>query len=195
MIRDQFKDVKKVTTKEARKKATMGEKNYYAKQISKLQDLNKSLGVSMIITTVFLSLAFAFVLLLFIASRGTKEEFELWRFIAWTIAFGVSLIFTLVWYIFIKPANLKKIETYRHELERINALSISKAKGMYALYGEEFKRQQQLKHEQEKAKAIKIAEEKKVEDERTKAEQKEKLKAESVTELKNGENVADKIIK
>ena len=33
MIRDQFKDVKKVTTKENRKKLSMGEKNYYAKQL------------------------------------------------------------------------------------------------------------------------------------------------------------------
>ena len=51
MIRDQFKDVKKVTAKEARKKAAMGEKKYYAKQISKYQDLSKSVGISMAVRT------------------------------------------------------------------------------------------------------------------------------------------------
>ena len=115
MIRDQFKDVKKVTTKENRKKLSMGEKNYYAKQISKLQDLSKSLGVSMVITTTMLGIAFVMVLLLFIVTRGEEKAYETWKFVLWTCAFSVCLIFTLVWYIFIKPANLKKIEEYRHE--------------------------------------------------------------------------------
>ena len=54
MIRDQFKDVKKVTTKEVRKKAALGERAYYSKRINRLQDLKKSLGVSMIISTVII---------------------------------------------------------------------------------------------------------------------------------------------
>ena len=160
MIRDQFKDQKKVTTKEARKKSTMGERNYYAKQIGKLQDLGKSIGVSMIITTVILFIAFVLALLLFILTNGEKDGYETWRFVVWTSVFGASLIFTIVWYAAIKPANAKKIEYYRHELERINAQSVSKAKGIYALYGEEFKKRQQQLHEEEKARIEKQAKEK-----------------------------------
>lgn len=160
MIRDQFKDVKKVTAKETRKKATMGEKNFYAKQIGKYQDLSKSVGISMIITTSMLAIAFAFSLILFIFTRGTESEYETWRFVVWTSIFAVSFIFTVVWYIFIKPSLLRKIEDYRHELERINAQSLSKARGIYSLYGEDYKRKQEKIHEEEKEKAEKEAKEK-----------------------------------
>ena len=164
MIRDQFKDVKKVTAKEERKKATMGERNYFAKRVSKLQDLNKSLGVSMIITTSILAIAFVMVLLLYIATRGTEDPYETWRFVIWTVCFGGCLIFTLVWYIFLKPRNKKEIDRCRHELERISAKALIKAAGTYSLYGEDYKKNQIKKHEEEKAKTLKLAEEKKAEE-------------------------------
>ncbi len=177
MIRDQFKDVKKVTAKEERKKATMGERNYFAKRVSRLQDLNKSLGVSMVITTSILAIAFAMVLLLYVVTRGTEAPYETWRFVIWTVCFGACLIFTLVWYIFIKPRNKKEIDRCRHELERISAKALIKAAGTYSLYGENYKQNQIKKHEEEKAKTLKLAEEKK-----------EKEKLLETSDKKDGEN-------
>ncbi|MBQ7374289.1 MAG: hypothetical protein IJW64_07015 [Clostridia bacterium] len=160
MIRDQFQDVKKATSKETRKKATMGERNYYAKQISKLQDMNKSLGVSMIITSIIMGIAYVFIALVFWVTMGTEEAYELWRFLVWTVVFAICLGFTIVFYVVIKPSNKKKIERYRHELERISAQALSKAAGTYALYGDKFKQEQVKKHAEEKEKALKQAEEK-----------------------------------
>ena len=162
MIRDQFQDVKKVTAKEARKKASMGERTYYAKTISRLQDANKSVGISMIITTVIMAIAYALVLALFIFTRDAKPEdqYDTWRFVVWTVLFAVCLIFTLVWYLAIKPANAKKIERYRHELERLNALNISKASGVYAVYGKEYMDEQIRKYKEEKEKTERLAREK-----------------------------------
>ena len=158
MIRDQFQDVKKVTSKESRKKSTMGERNYYAKQINKLQDMNKSLGVSMVITTIIMAIAYAFILLIFIVSIGTEEPYDLWRFIVWSAVFALCLGFTIVFYTIIKPSNKKKIVNYRHELERISAQALSKVAGTYALYGEKFKQEQIKKHAEEKQKSMEQSE-------------------------------------
>ncbi|MBR2337392.1 MAG: hypothetical protein IKA61_05575 [Clostridia bacterium] len=159
MIRDQFKDVKKVTTREARKKAALGERNYYSKRINRLQDLKKSLGVSLIITTVIMGIAYAIVLLAFILSQGMEHEFELWKFIVWSCVFGVCAAGTFMWYVIFKPRVAKAIEDCKHELERINAKTLSKAAATYALYGESYKKQQVEIHRSEKEKIEKIAEE------------------------------------
>ncbi|MBR2384308.1 MAG: hypothetical protein IKA99_01725 [Clostridia bacterium] len=160
MIRDQFNDVKKVTTKEARKKASMGERTYYTKRINRYQDLQKTLGISMVISTVILGIAYAIVLFVFIVARNTEVEYALWKFICWSVVFGLFFGFTLVWYVFLKPRVLKIIEECRHELERINAKTLSKAAATYALYGEAYKKQQEQKHLKEKEKIEKIAKEK-----------------------------------
>lgn len=160
MIRDQFKDVKKVTTKEVRKKAILGERAYYSKRINRLQDLNKSVGISMVISTALIGIAYAIVLLLFIATLGTEVEYELWKFIIWTSVFALFLGFTLVWYIFLKPKVIKNIDICRHELERINAKTLSKAAATYALYGEAYKKKQEQIHREEKEKIQKLTEEK-----------------------------------
>ena len=160
MIRDQFKDVKKVTTKEVRKKASLGERAYYTKRINRLQDLKRSLGVSLVVSTVIIGLAYAIVLLIFLLARGTSEEYELWKFICWSAAFGLFFGFTIVWYIFLKPRVIKNIEVCRHELERINAKTLSKAAATYALYGDAYKKQQEQLHRAEKEKIEQIAEQK-----------------------------------
>ena len=160
MIRDQFQNVKKVTTKEARKKASMGERNYYSKRVNKLQDLKKSLGISMIITTSMLAVAYAVVLLAFIISFNTEHAYELWKFIIWSVVFGASLIFTIVWYVALKPSVSRKIDYYRHELEIINAKTLSKAAATYTLYGDAYKKQQEKAHREDKEKIEQIAKEK-----------------------------------
>ncbi len=165
MIRDQFKDVKKVTSKETRKKIALGERTYYAKQINKLQDVNKSLGISMIITTALLAIAYAVVLLAFIVTFGDEDGYELWKFIVWTVVFLACLGFTIIFYVFIKPSNKKKIIAYRHELERISAQALSKAAGSYSLYGDKYRQEQVKKHAEDKEKTLKQAEEKKRQEE------------------------------
>ena len=163
MIRDQFQNNKKVTAKEERKKLSMGERNYYVKKIGFLQDVNKSLGVSMIITTVILTIAFAFVLLLYVVTKDAEkveERYELWKFIVRTVCFGVSFLFTVAWYAFIKPANMRKITHYRHELERLNAVNVSKAMANYTLYGEDYKNEQIKKHRESIEESARIAREK-----------------------------------
>jgi hypothetical protein len=163
MIRDQFKDVKKVTTKEARKKASLGERAYYTKKINRLQDLKTSMGVSLVISTVIMAIAYAVVLFIFCITLGSDVEYELWKFICWSIAFGVFSLGTLVWYLIFKPKVLKNIETCRHELERINAKTLSKAAATYALYGEAYKKKQEQLHREDKEKIEKIAEQVKAE--------------------------------
>ena len=160
MIRDQFKDVKKVTTKEARKKASLGERAYYTKRINRMQDLKKSLGVSLVVSTIILGVAYAIVLFIFILALGTKVEYELWKFICWSVVFGLFLCSTLAWYIIFKPKVIKEIEVCRHELERINAKTLSKAAATYVLYGDAYKKQQEQLHRAEKEKIEQIAEQK-----------------------------------
>lgn len=160
MIRDQFKDVKKVTTKEVRKKASLGERAYYTKRINRLQDLKRSLGVSLVVSTIILGVAYAIVLLIFILTLGTKVEYELWKFICWSVVFGLFFGSTLAWYIIFKPKVIKNIEVCRHELERINAKTLSKAAATYALYGDAYKKQQEKLHQEEKEKIEQIAEQK-----------------------------------
>lgn len=160
MIRDQFKDVKKVTTKEARKKASMGERAYYSKRISRLQDLKRSVGLSMVITTVIMAIAYVLVLLIFLVMKDTEKPYEVWKFVIWSVVFGSCFGFTLVWYIFLKPRVIKNIDICRHELERLNAKTLSKAAATYALYGEAYKKKQEQIHREEKEKIEKLAEQK-----------------------------------
>lgn len=170
MIRDQFKDVKKVTTKEARKKASMGEKNYYAKQIGKLQDLTKSISVSAKITTVMIAIAYALVLLSFILTYGTEDAYSTVKFIIWTVVFASCVIFTIIWDVVVKPRNKRKEDEYRHELERLTTKNLTKAMKAYGFYGEEYQKEQDRIYKESKEKAEKEAKEKQEEEERKRAE-------------------------
>ena len=134
MIRDEIKDVKTVTKKENRKKLAMGERAYYAKQIPRLKDLTKAMSFSIVFTLILITLAWAVVLFVFIFGEN-----ETVRFVIWTSIYGALLLFSAIWFLFIKPANLKKAERYRKELERLNAESLSKMAGAYRLYGAEYK--------------------------------------------------------
>ena len=75
MIRDEYnkkKQTVKFNAKEERKKKEMGERNYYASQIPKINDMCKALSTSFLITLIFLGLAYAVILLSFIVLRNTE---------------------------------------------------------------------------------------------------------------------------
>ena len=109
----------------------MGERNYYASQIPKLRDMNKAISVSSIITLVFLALAYALVLLTFILSLNTDKPYSTVKFIVWSCVMGAYLVCFALWYLVLKPNNVKKIERYKAEIDRINAENLKKAAYSY----------------------------------------------------------------
>lgn len=154
MIRDDFKNVKQVTSKESRKKRTMGERNFYASSMSKLRDMNKALGFSVKFTIILMSIAYALILTMFIMS-----QYSLTSFIVWSCIYGALLIFTILWYTVIKPNNLKKIERYKHELEALSAKDLGKISAAYSIYGEKYKQAVVDKHKADSEKARAAAKE------------------------------------
>ena len=157
MIRDDFKNVKQVTSKESRKKRTMGERNFYASSMSKLRDMNKALGFSVKFTIILMSIAYA---LMFIMSQFYPDvKYSLTSFIVWSCIYGALLIFTILWYTVIKPNNLKKIERYKHELEALSAKDLGKISAAYSIYGEKYKQAVVDKHKADSEKARAAAKE------------------------------------
>ena len=152
MIRDDFKNVKEVTTKEARKKKSMGERNFYASGMSKLKDMNKALGFTVKFTLILMTIAYAMVVVTFIISPKSLVSF-----IVWSCIYGVLVVFSILWYTVIKPGNDKKIERYKHELERLSAKDLGKISAAYSLYGENYKKAVVEKHREDSAKAREIA--------------------------------------
>lgn len=160
MIRDDFKDVKQVTSKESRKKRTMGERNFYASSMSKLRDMNKALGFSVKFTIILMSIAYALILTMFIMSQFYPDvKYSLTSFIVWSCIYGALLIFTILWYTVIKPNNLKKIERYKHELEALSARDLGKISAAYSIYGEKYKQAVVDKHKADSEKARAAAKE------------------------------------
>ena len=139
MIRDGFKDEKKVSSRENRKKIALGERNFYAKEIVKLRDLNKSVSFSNHFTLIVLALAYVVVLLMFILTKDAEENaYSPVRFAIWSAVIGAFLIWYIVWFALIKPANVKKAEKYKKELERISRASVDKVGGAYKIYGSDY---------------------------------------------------------
>ena len=160
MIRDDFKNVKQVTSKESRKKRTMGERNFYASSMSKLRDMNKALGFSVKFTIILMSIAYALILTMFIMSQFYPDvKYSLTSFIEWSCIYGALLIFTILWYTVIKPNNLKKIERYKHELEALSAKDLGKISAAYSIYGEKYKQAVVDKHKADSEKARAAAKE------------------------------------
>lgn len=160
MIRDDFKNVKQVTSKESRKKRTMGERNFYASSMSKLRDMNKVLGFSVKFTIILMSIAYALILTMFIMSQFYPDEkYSLTSFIVWSCIYGALLIFTILWYTVIKPNNLKKIEKYKRELEALSAKDLGKISAAYSIYGEKYKQAVVDKHKADSEKARAAAKE------------------------------------
>ena len=171
MIRDDFKDVKKVSAKEERKKATMGERSFYAKKLPKLKDLNKAVTFSTVLTLIMLTLAYAIVLTSFILSQFSSEvDYSLTRFIIWSCVYGAILLFALAWFIIIRPSNEKKIERYKLELERLSAQSLGKISAASTVYGEDYVKKLAEKRAEERENAKRAAEQKAASEAAAKAE-------------------------
>lgn len=135
MIRDEYNKKKQTTAKfsvkEERKKKEMGERNYYASQIPKITDMCKALSTSFLITLIFLSLAYAVILLSFIVLRNTETPYSTTKFIVYTSIFGALVVFYALWHLVIKPAQLRKAERYKAEIDRINAENLKKMSYRY----------------------------------------------------------------
>ena len=170
MIRDDFNDVKKVSAKEERKKASMGERSFYAKKLPKLKDLNKAVSFSTVLTLVMLTLAYAIVLTSFILAQFNAEKYSLTSFIIWSCVYGAVLLFALAWFIIIRPGNEKKIERYKLELERLSAQSLGKISAASTVYGEDYVKKLAQKRAEERENAKRAAEQKVADEAAAKAE-------------------------
>lgn len=135
MIRDEYNKKKetavKFNAKEERKKKELGERSYYAMQIPKITDMCKALSTSFLITLIFLAIAYAVVLLSFIVLRNTETPYSTTKFIVYTSIFGALVIFFVLWHLVIKPAELRKVERYKAEIDRINAENLKKMSYRY----------------------------------------------------------------
>ena len=137
MIRDGFKDEKKVTSRESRKKRAEGERAYLAKQIPKINELVKGINFSTVITLIMVGIAYVLVILFYFLTKDSETPYELWKLIVWSAVMVVLVIWTLVWFFAVKPSQLKRAERYKKELEKINLVGLQKASGAYKLYGKE----------------------------------------------------------
>lgn len=129
MIRDEYnkkKQTAKFSAKEERKKKEMGERNYYASQIPKINDMCKALSTSFLFTLIFLGLAYAVVLLTFIVTRNSETPFSTVKFIVYSSLFGLLVVGFVLWHTVIKPAQLRKVERFKVEIDRINAENLKK---------------------------------------------------------------------
>ena len=135
MIRDEYNKKKQITAKfsakEERKKKELGERNYYAMQIPKITDMCKALSTSFLITMIFLAIAYAVILLSFIVLRDTETPYSTTKFIVYTSIFGALVVFFVLWHLVIKPAELRKVERYKAEIDRINAENLKKMSYRY----------------------------------------------------------------
>ena len=134
MIRDEYnkkKQTVKFSAKEERKKKEQGERNYYASQIPKITDMCKALSTSFLITLIFLSLAYAVILVSFIVLYGSENPYSTVKFIVYSCLYGALLIGFVLWHAVIKPAEFRKIERYKAEINRINAENLKKMSYRY----------------------------------------------------------------
>ena len=53
------------------------------------------------------------------------------KFIVWSCVMGAYLVCIALWYLVLKPNNVKKMERYKAEIDRINAENLKKAAYSY----------------------------------------------------------------
>ena len=191
MIRDGFKEVKTTTVKEERKKAAMGERSFYAQKIPKLRDLNKAVTFSTVATLIMLTLAYAISVLSFVASKINPEaEYSLARFIIWSCVYGVIVLFTLAWFIIIRPSNNRKIERYKQALEQLSVKNLGKISAASTVYGADYVKNLSARRAKEREDAKRIAEEKAAE--KTTVDEKTENVADNAENLQNNADDAEK---
>lgn len=125
MIRDEFKNVdKKVINKKANKKLQeMGERAYYAKKLSFLNEVIKPTKFSTLFTTIpFLFFSALYLLSIILAP---EKKVETPAIVVFCIT-GALVIWSVVWFAYLAPTIRKKIAFYKEELNRLNREYVSK---------------------------------------------------------------------
>ncbi len=128
MIRDEFKNAdKKTINKKANKKIIeMGEREYYAKRMSKINDLFGPVKFSTIFCLVcFLLMAVVYILNILVV-KDYKIEWHCYVVLGLTAAL---VVWTVVWFVFLVPYLKKRAEFYKSELSRISREYVLKHSG------------------------------------------------------------------
>lgn len=119
MIRDEFKNADK---KEIEKKAKVAkikgsEREYYAKKMSRINELFAPVKFS----TIFCLICFLLMSALYILTICVSKEYKIdWLCITVFSLAGVLTIWTVVWFAFLAPTLRKRAAFYKSELERLS---------------------------------------------------------------------------
>lgn len=123
MIRDEFKDAdKKVIAKKTNKKMLqMGERAYYAKKLSTINELLKPVKTTTIFCTVCFVLLAVLYIVPFFLPEGDAGPYKLqWGGITILVVTALLIVWTVVWFAFYAPYLRKKAVFYKEEMLRMN---------------------------------------------------------------------------
>ncbi len=134
-IRDGYQGNSKMTKRAARKKATMGERNYYAYQAKKLQDLSKAISFSNNFSLIIFGVLYALFLVVYILLLNQEESIDTVRFIIWSGVFLLFVLWYFLWKFLFKGIMQKRVEWYTKELQRMSLESLTKIGNAYKFYG------------------------------------------------------------
>ncbi len=117
MIRDEFKNAdKEVIKKKSNPKIKqMGERAFYAKKLSLYSEIIKPINTA----TIFTLVSFSLVAIIYIWAAILEKKTNT-RMIVFTSIEGVMVIWSLVWFTFLKRFFRNKAEYYKSELHRLN---------------------------------------------------------------------------
>lgn len=128
MIRDEFKNAdKKTIQKKANKKMLeMGEREYYAKRMSKINELFGPVKFSTLFCLVCFLLLSALYILNILIVKGYKIEWHCYAVLAFT---ALLVLWTICWFAVLVPYLKKKVEFYKSELSRLSREYVLKHTG------------------------------------------------------------------
>ena len=135
-IRDGLEETEKISKRSARKKASMGERNFYAYQVKRLQDLSRAVSFSNNFSLVIFSVLYVLILAVYILLLHSETPYSSVSFIIWSSIYAAFVIWYLVWRFALKAKVAKKAEFYRKELERMSFESLSKVSKAYNFYSQ-----------------------------------------------------------
>lgn len=126
MIRDEFKNAdKKVIAKKANKKIQeLGERQYYAKQMTKINDLFSPVKFSTLFCLIAFCIMAAIVVFVWVTTK--TMTWQCWMILGITAALA---IWTVVWFVFLIPMLKSKVDFYKSELTRISNEYVKKQSG------------------------------------------------------------------
>ena len=128
MIRDEFKnvDTKVIAKKTNKKMQAIGERAYYAKKLSLINESLKPAKVSTIICTV----CFILMAALCIAPCFILDDYKMTiGGIVTSVLAGIFIIWSIVWFAFLAPYLRKRAVYYKEEISRMNREYVLKNSG------------------------------------------------------------------